>query len=521
MKPVFTFTRKVKGQLIQAGQISDSQDISRINNVLAKLEHLSGVRAVRINEIEIRTNPRKWVESLLAGYPNNVQQDHIESLLADFTDSMRSRMREESKYVLGILLEDRLLLCHSIYGEETITPEWKIIPRMLDIDNILRYVYFVKKDNDILVKYWEREATVSFIEWLGLSRKQAFLFGGKYRIRSEIEDVTVELQLAEEEIENWLATHPEVRKGRIDLRNPIHYLTITGIRAGSKYYDNPEDFFQDFEAEKYGAPLYQKEYDRLQKGALPLLVKHYDEETRVIRIEGDEEFVEVEKRTPGFEVIFANGTIEMRASYVARLCRKFVNGEDLFIFHAGQKFSAAPVVIRRMRIYNNLSVSELSRRIIDFYNDVCIQDRDLDILLKYLALATLREDNSRSPIAYLFNSLMQELAKSFSAQRRLTRIEDQMLEYKSRDFFSGDNEQIVQRFTSDISTKLKSVNCKIYVVGVEDNGVIDPIPVSRLRSDRVEYIRMRLEENLSLKKLYAFPVTWNQEGLLVMVALRA
>ncbi|MFH1625384.1 MAG: hypothetical protein ABID54_09565, partial [Pseudomonadota bacterium] len=116
------------------------------------------------------------------GYPDNVKREEEEYLLLDFTEPMKTRMREESKWAIGLLMPGKLVLCHSLFGEETITPEWKIIPRMLDMDNVSRYVCFMDDSGIITVRFWERDATSSFIEWLGLPHKQAFLFGGRYRI---------------------------------------------------------------------------------------------------------------------------------------------------------------------------------------------------------------------------------------------------------------------------------------------------------------------------------------------------
>jgi hypothetical protein len=77
-------------------------------------------------------------------------------------------------------------------------------------------------------------------------------------------------------------------------------------------------------------------------------------------------------------------------------------------------------------------------------------------------------------------------------QGKLSKLEDKILEYKSRDFISKNDEEFVEQLSEDIVNKLKEYPCKVYILGVEDNGTFDAIPASRLKSDRVEGIRSRL-----------------------------
>ena len=151
MHPIFTFTKQIAGTEIAQKEINDISDIKKLDDVVQRLEALPSVSQSRLEDIGLRTNPKKWIKILLDSYPKHVSDVDMENLLFDFTDSMQTRMREENKYALGLLLEGRLVLCHSKYGQKTITPEWKIIPRMLDIDNILRYVSFSQLDGDIYV----------------------------------------------------------------------------------------------------------------------------------------------------------------------------------------------------------------------------------------------------------------------------------------------------------------------------------------------------------------------------------
>jgi hypothetical protein len=519
--PIYTFSKRITGTSINEADLNDPGDIAKVNVILNNLDTLPGVKDSTLSAIRLRTNPKKWIRAILKAYPPDVKFPEIHNLLFNFTDSMKTRMREESKYALGLLLEGKLVLCHSVYGEETITPEWKIIPRMLDMDNVLRYVYFWSTGNDIYVRYWEKSATNSFVEWLGLPRKEAFEFGGKYRICAEIGRASIEVQLTEQEMEEWLKDHPELEEGKIEFDTPISWLNVSEVRVGRQGYQNTRDFIQDYKAERYGVPRYQREYTRVREDYLPLIVKYYDEKTRVVRIEGDEEVTVLLKTTPKFEIVFADGDIEIRGSYLEELGQRFINGEKLRVFHAGMGFRTPPLEIGNTQIYNDVNISDAAQQIVDYYNDTTLQDRSLDILLKVAALTLLEESNYQEPIKYVFESLSDEILRKMPLEGQLSKVEDAMLEYKSRDFLGGGNKEVITGLSGDLRKKMEDSRCKIYLIGVEDNGRLDPIPSSRLKSDRIGTIRKGVQDNLRHIKIYAFPAIRQQDSVLVVIAVRA
>ena len=519
MSSIYTCCKSVKGEIVVHQEIADSTDIEKIEQILQKLEQLPKVSKSKLDELDLRTNPKKWAISLTKSYPDNVNKQEMENLLVDFTDAMRTRMREESKYAIGLLTLNKLILCHSLFGEETITPEWKTIPRMLDADNVFRYVFFTTEKGIITVKFWEREATSSFIEWLGLPRKQSFLFGGKYRIYCEIEDITTSFELTEEEMKDWIKRHPELREGRIIFSTPIQLLNISEIRVGRKRYEKAEDFIQDYEAESYGFPYYQKEYDRINRSVLPLLMKYYDERTRVVKREGEEETTEVIKSTLGFDVLFVNENIEFRASYLTDIVRRFINGEPMKVCHAGLKFRASSFVLGSMAIYNDIRLDPLTQRMVEYYKDTNLQDRNLDTLLKCAILGRLAQVNWGLPIVYFLEPLYQETMKSVTLKGRWSKLEDKVLEYKSRDFLAGGDAEVIKKLSEDIGRKLEESSCKIYIIGIEDDGTVNPLPTFRLKSDRIETIKNGILSELGIPAVYALPLIQKDEGILLIIGL--
>ncbi len=512
---VFTFAKKIKGDQVTSKTLSDIRDINKLYEIVDKLEHLPRVATVPLQDLGLRRNPRKWVEKLLSDYPHILNSD-MENLLFDFTDSMRTRMREDTKYVLGVLFEDKLLLCHSIYGEETVTPEWKIIPRMLDADNILRFVCFEKIQGDYQVKYWERDATSSFVEWLGLPQKQAFLFGGRYRMLSEIEGVVAEFQLTEEEVNEWLEKHPEIEKGYLNLSTPVQMLTIKEVRVAGKRYDAVVDFIQDFQAAKHGLPFYQKRYAQLKKEQLPLFVRFYDEKTQVVRWEGEDEVVELYKEQVSFDILFADDVIEMRGSYLQDVTRRCINGEPVKIVHVGEKFRMHPIKLGSIEIYNEIRKPQIIEYLAHYFEGESLRDRKIALLVKLLFLEVLVKANTESPLSFALRRIANNLRKEISLDGRFMQTEDHFVEYKSRDYFAGRDSEIVERLIEDIEHKVKETSYKLYLIGVEDNGSVKPLSASRLKSDRVESIRKRVAEALPHLSFAFFPIVADGEGILLL-----
>jgi hypothetical protein len=517
MQSLVTFAKKIKETTISSKQIPDAKDIAKVCEVIEKLECLSGIRTSSLSDLCLRSNPKIWASSAVLNFPIQLNKQEIEYLIADFTDAMQTRMREETKYVLGILMEGRLVLCHSVYGEETITPEWKIIPRMLDTDNILRFISFSNNKGEIVVKYWEKEATNSFADWLGLSRKQVFLLGGKYKLRTEVDNMSVEFQLDEEEINTWLRTHPEIKGGFINFTNPINSLVIKEIRAGRKQYQNVEDFIQDYEAEKFGLPKYQKDYTKIKSSYLPLLMKFYDEKERLVRVEGDDKVVEVDKTTPQFHIIFADGDIEIRPSYLTEITSKIRNKEQLWIFHPGHCFSTPPLQLGGTLFFNQIQVTPVIRLLLDYYNDTKLQDLHLDSLFLFTIYRIIGAVNVGSPISYLMEKISNELMNTSVLKGKISKLEDGILEYKSRDILAGSPEKISDQLTQDIEVKLHSSPCKVYCIGIEDDGKFAPVNPSRIRSDRLDKIKGYLLAKFPQCFIYPISVVKGDEALLILI----
>ena len=513
---IFVFSKKVKETEVHYTEIEREIEAEKIKNVLKRLPQ---GREKKIEEIELRTNPKKWIQSLIDGYPSDVDREKMANLINDFTENMMTRMREEEKYVIGMLSEGELILCHSVFGEETITPEWKIIPRMLDQDNVMRYVHFKKEVDSFRVKFYERYATDSFVEWLGLSQREAlFHFGGKYRIYTEIGGINSVFELTENQIEQWIEEHPEMRTSKIKLKSPIEMLTITQIIVGKTKYNNPKDFLQDCYAEKYRINYSQEQFKEIIKTLEPYQYKFFDEKSQVIMIKGDDKITKVEKKNPNFDILFSTENIECRESYLDDIFRRFINGERIRIFHAGEKFLPIPIEIKPMEIWNKIKLNELTQKIIEYYQTANLQDRVLTRLLGFVIFTLLDAQNKPSYIHHFLEKFCKKFIVDIPPVSRVTKLEDKILEFKSRDYFSGKDEEIAMKICTDLKKKLQEAQYKIYLIGVEDDGTIGFIPDSRIKSDRLENIRQKIKQESQVTHLYLIPVKCgDNENILILI----
>ena len=513
---IFVFSKKVKETEVHYTEIEREIEAEKIKNVLNRLPQ---GRKKKIEEIELRTNPKNWILSLIDGYPSDVDREKMANLISDFTENIMTRMREEEKYVIGMLSEGELILCHSVFGEETITPEWKIIPRMLDQDNVMRYVHFKKEVDSFRVKFYERYATDSFVEWLGLSQREAlFHFGGRYRIYTEIGGINSVFELTENQIEQWIEEHPEIRTSKIKLKSPIEMLNITQIIVGKTKYNNPKDFLQDCYAEKYRINYSQEQFKEIIKTLEPYQYKFFDEKSQVIMIKGDDKITKVEKKNPNFDILFSTENIECRESYLDDIFRRFINGERIRIFHAGEKFLSVPIEIKPMEIWNKIKLNELTQKIIEYYQTANLQDRVLTRIFGFVIFTLLDAQNKPSYIHHFLEKFCKKFIEDIPPVSKITKLEDEILEFKSRDYFGGKDEEIAMKICTDLKKKLKEPPYKIYLIGVEDDGTIGFIPDSRIKSDRLENIRQKIKQESQVTHLYLTPVKCgDNENILILI----
>jgi len=383
MEIMHAFSKGIKTTQVEHQVISDFGIIGKITEIIGKLESLPGTEQLNYSELKLKPNIKDWIDSLIADHSTELDERPMRYLLSDFTSSMNTRSREDKKNVVGILFGKRIIICHSLCGSETITPAWDIITRMLDTDNVIRFVSFDAGEKFTTVHFWEKLASRFLIDWLGLARKRGFAYGGAYRLQSEMEEMTVELQLDDTQIDKFLESHPEFKNGKIILTSAINQLSVESVKiAGSPSY-SVEDFLQLHAAEKFGTQPYRDQYEEINHGILPVLFKYIDEEKEVVRISEGTKQILVKKDLPDVELLFVNEYVDISHTYLNKLITRILNNEPLKIFHVGCELNEAPIKIGKTEFYSKLLIDDLTHFLIDFYNSTKLADVDLDHIFKY------------------------------------------------------------------------------------------------------------------------------------------
>lgn len=494
--------------------IEESRNIEKIRTVIEKLPKPV---EKELSELDLNTISKKSVIKILDTTPQESDRQSIENVLHDFSDSMKKRAREEGKYAVAITLNNGFIVCHSTIGEETITPDWQIIPRMLDSDNVLRYIYFQKKEKKIIAKFFEKFASDGFVDWLGLKSRDAFShFGGRYRFFSKLEDkVTAVIEISEDDIDDWIDDHDEeILDGKIQFHTPITSLSLTQILVGRKKYTKTEDFIQDYQGEKIGIDRYKKVFSdlysiqRQQKSIGPMdlyLHKFIDEKEKLIKIVDGEHITICDKENPNVDIIFCCDKIEFRSSYLDDILTRFNNGVEILIVHPGMSIAARSLRIKNLRVANQLNTNSTIKFLIKYYADTQLQDKWLDSIFTATIFSQLAQANNQNCLKYFFNNFAQKIIKDAKLVKKLTKIEDDIFEYKSSDKISGDNKTVIKNIAEIIEQKANNSQCKLIFFGIEKDGTFNPILNKKFYDDRIGDIAKALKE-LTNRKISIIPI---------------
>lgn len=518
VNPIYVYSKKIKGNVIDTDKKTREIDNTKISKVVDSLLNVG--KQKYFDELELNQNCKDWISSLLEKYPNIDERD-IKELLNDFTDSMNTSMRKDENYAVAIIKKKSLILCHSIFGEETITPKWQVMERMLDKDNVIRFVYFEQdKYEKIKIIFYEDTKSMFFTQWLGLSEKESFSYmGGKNRIYTELKDSTLVFEFTDEDFEKKIINDKifHIEGNQIILPNPIEILPITQIRVGKKPYNNANDFIQDFLAKRYDLNFYRKECKKLRNSIIPLSIKLIDDEYAVY----NKHETLIKKRNQNFYILFCDGTIEIRESFFDKIKAKFLNNEKIKLFHAGIDFNLSQCKIKNLEIYNNIKCDNV-KFIIDYYNDLKING-DFDIILIYLIFYILKEENKKLPISYFFEKMANSLINKINFSCKFANMEDDIIELKSRDFSSGNNKDIVKKLSEDISKKIITSNFKIYILGADEkNKEFEPLVSNKFSDSRIhdiiELLRKNIKNsNVDYLNFLKIPFKDNKNCILVLI----
>lgn len=527
---MYVYSKQINENTISGSKISRKGDKENISLVVESLKSIGKFK--NLDYFGLKTNCKKWIITILEGFSDSLETQ-LEYLLNDFTDSMKTRMREEDKNIIAIISNNYLVICHSRSKENTITPGWKVVKRMLDKDNVDRFVFFIKYSDKIGVYYYEHYPSESFINWLGIPERDAFYYmGGKNRLYTNIVGLNCSIELSDEDVENLLLSKKgnfKIEKHRLDLLEPIVALQIGQIRVGKKQYSSMEDFLQSYLARRYDLTYYHQMYQKLAGSLQPLVTRFIDDIDNVVQVEPNGEKIYIRKNNPNIYIIFASKIysgylIQMRESFFDKIFAEFLNRQPLRIFHAGMKLfapSSGHLKIRSLEFFNKLETNDLMIELIKFYNDLALRDNLLDNALCYAIFKLIYLLNEGKPISFFLEKFLNELELTIGnySTQKVIQNECNIIEFKSSDYLSGNNIQISKKIFEDLSKKLLDNNFRIYLFGVNEATLeLEPMSSNKFSSDRLGTLeRMICNELGDTTKIALVKVPLENKCLIQMV----
>jgi hypothetical protein len=522
--PIYVYSKQIKEKLIESDV---RKKVAEKENLISVIDSLIEIGKEKpIDNLEFDDNCIKWINDVINGFSNTDTQkeDSLKYLLNDFSDKMMTRMRETDKYALAIVSEKFLLLCHTTMGERTITPVWEVVERMLDKDNVERFVIFKKKDDSTTVTYYEHSPSDFFVRWLGLSQKEAFTYlGGRNRISSAIDGIHYNFELTDDQIENQILKDTGIftrGNDQLILKTPISIIDIKQIRVGKKQYAHVSDFLQDYLARKNDLEFYRDEYEKISRSLAPLVRTFFDEIDCLVTVTNEGEEVKIRKRNPNFNILFAgktkmSGNIEFRDSFIMKLFSDYVNGVHINIFHAGMKMyqpDTGSISIGSMEIFNEIQCPDIIVQLLEFNKNTNIKDTILNTSLQYSIFKLLSQFNSDKPISAFFSKFSEALGNTIKKPTSVIQNEGDVIEFKSSDFLVGTDDEIVDRVHKDIMKKTGNQLFKIYLFGIANKtNKIEPISADKFNNDRIGRLEKKLMKKMQNKaKISLINIPLNQ-----------
>ncbi len=482
-----------------------------------------------------KTNIMKWLHVLLNNNKSDYEKlkESLEYLLNNFTDHMRTRMKEEEKCAVGFVWKDSVFLAHTHCGATTVLIELIVKERLIDPHIIYRFVHFYKDNGEIKVRFYERNRSEFFREWLGLSREDYdyYDYQGQVRLICMAHGSEIEIRLS---AEKYLAIiegrdkdfHIDLNKGEIYLRFP-GVLKIVRSKLGKREFKDIKELQKVFVVG--GVFSIRDILDVIRKISSlrsfynnNIVIEDYPREVMItITLKNTNNTQIITKATDdGSYLVFADGEkITIAEEYINELASRFINEEETRILFVPIEMikenafpfrivSHEPLIVGSFKIYNSLSLSKNLRELMRYYNSKIMLPIEVKIILGFTILYLIseelqaRNDSSLNrQVSYVMSKLSREImeyvAKFLSDKQKIMITEDVFFELKSADYVMGNNKEIIKRLVDDLRKKLSKSQLKIYVIGVnEKNREIEPIPRSRFRDERIEKISNGISEEL-------------------------
>jgi hypothetical protein len=411
------------------------------------------------------------------------------------------------------------------------TQSWKVVKRMLDKDNVDRFVFF---NIDHTVIYYEYYKSISFVDWLGIPEKEAFYYlASKNRIYVDLNGIEASLELSDEQVDSILIKEEDknitIQNDILHFSPPIRNLSIKHINSGRRRFASIGEFKQYYLARIKNLLYYSEKYKNLTNSLLIYTTTFIDEKDGLRDLNKKDKY---HIRKHGYvDVIFAgpiNGqTIEIADSYLNYLFTKLINNEKVLIYHpAMEMYDHESEVLRvnNFHFLNKLCCDNLAQTLVKLVNEQTYDEQIVRMVLLYTTFELLERLNSRTHVSYIINKLNLKLEQEIAKLRNgiLSTHEDKIIEFKDSDYVAKDNKNIINDLARDLRKKLDKNAFKIYLIGInEKQRHIRPVSLTKFPDERLATIEDGIKkelDNINLHvKLTKIPFNDN-ECLLMLIA---
>ena len=104
---MYVYSKQIKERDIKKAKITRNIDKKNISNVITSLREIGTQKDM--DDLELDDNCAIWIMEILSGFTESMETA-LKYLLRDFTDSMKTRMREGDKYAISIVSDNYLII---------------------------------------------------------------------------------------------------------------------------------------------------------------------------------------------------------------------------------------------------------------------------------------------------------------------------------------------------------------------------------------------------------------------------
>lgn len=518
--PIHLYYRGLQDKKLRDKTLSDNRKIRNFKEILDQLARQTGEHV--LEEISLDENPRMFLKQLLQGYPDR-DDTFSTALINNFCDSLKTRAREQGTYAVLIVMESSVIICHTDAKEKTVTKEAGVIERLLDADNVSRYIRFIQdSDGQIRVQHYERRLPISdsLSDWLGLERSElSFREIGDIKIYTEIDDSTAVFQYTREEFEQkFLAEDSDYGLTGDEFETPNDQYPIDYLRIDRERFDTTEEFLQRFNTLYYDLENQRIRYQDIGNSMEAWVDSVYEKRNKVVK--GSNEEIIASKSHDKLEILYTHSQIELAASWKIKLKKKFMNGSELRLWHAGMPYNEPPVQIGGFIIQNPIGISEDIESVLHRLAEYIRSDSSgsfISNILSYTLFASL-SDWTKSPISYFFEQLSGRYENDLKSDGIVMEEENDIIEYKAPEWIPEGDDNLAKKIIKEVNNDLKVV-----IIGIDESErKCRLVNGDQFKSDRTSDIANRVQtDSQAIEHCLVHRVPVNQNGsLLTAVAIK-